>query len=549
MMLSHTFDETKVINHLKHFLPAQAPLKDFVHHNVLHFFQNTNFHAANELATKIFGYKTYLIINEYRALYESEEINDKTLDTIIIKHKGKENLNEFKFRLLYDNLHMSFSGRIGQVMHVWKDAYKVNLSKYIQPRLFRIISNYLDQGIALVEFPYKEASFLDNIRNIEQQSYFSYFIQKKGRARQWLLQNKNLNISDLLDVLVGQQEWYEDYLFDMCFEHPGWSGIVNIIEEQPESITKKRQITFKEFIILELLFQIDYLDDRFGQWKPLATTGIMPKNHLFDKIESDPPFELLKIWQEAYEWTYYQKILKALYSTNREIQAQDKSDRPKFQTVHCIDDREESFRRHLEYIAPQCETYSIAGFFNIDAYFQPQNSDYLLKISPTPTNPSHLILEQDSKLSYHIDRSLEVQKHSYFTGWLMAQPLGYWSAIKLISHFLKPHDNPATISAKNHIHADTSLKCDRKKDSEGDLLHVGFTIDEAVDRAEELLKSIGLINNFSKIIYIIGHGAGSTNNPYYAAYDCGACSGKPGSVNARVICYFLNKPEVRKKLL
>ena len=64
-------------------------------------------------------------------------------------------------------------------------------------------------------------------------------------------------------------------------------------------------------------------------------------------------------------------------------------------------------------------------------------------------------------------------------------------------------------------------------------------------RVESLLKSIGLVNNFAPIVYVIGHGASSVNNPHYAAYDCGACSGRAGSVNARVISQMANKPEVR----
>jgi uncharacterized protein YbcC (UPF0753/DUF2309 family) len=65
------------------------------------------------------------------------------------------------------------------------------------------------------------------------------------------------------------------------------------------------------------------------------------------------------------------------------------------------------------------------------------------------------------------------------------------------------------------------------------------------DRIEGLLRSIGLVDGFSPLVYLIGHGASSINNTHYAGYDCGACCGRPGSVNARVAAFMANYPEVR----
>ncbi|HEY5825217.1 MAG TPA: putative inorganic carbon transporter subunit DabA, partial [Cyclobacteriaceae bacterium] len=76
-------------------------------------------------------------------------------------------------------------------------------------------------------------------------------------------------------------------------------------------------------------------------------------------------------------------------------------------------------------------------------------------------------------------------------------------------------------------------------------LQIGFTIEEMATRVESLLKSIGLVKDFAPIVYVVGHGSSSVNNPHYAAYDCGACSGRAGSVNSRSVCFMANHPEVR----
>ena len=110
-----SFDEHAVLHHLAHFLPAQNPLKDFVHHNTLHAFQHKNFHKALQEATTIFGYKTYLSLEDFRQRYANLEINEKVLDKILIESKGQSNLDLWKEKLIHQNYDESINPRIGSL--------------------------------------------------------------------------------------------------------------------------------------------------------------------------------------------------------------------------------------------------------------------------------------------------------------------------------------------------------------------------------------------------------------------------------------------------
>ena len=63
-----TFNEADLIASLKHFLPTQTPLKDFIHHNSLHAFQEMKFYDAIFKASKIFGFEATLPLNDFRKL-------------------------------------------------------------------------------------------------------------------------------------------------------------------------------------------------------------------------------------------------------------------------------------------------------------------------------------------------------------------------------------------------------------------------------------------------------------------------------------------------
>ena len=253
--------------------------------------------------------------------------------------------------------------------------------------------------------------------------------------------------------------------------------------------------------------------------------------------------EIVSIWQEAFEWTYYDQVLAGIQQQNV---LPKKIAQKSFQALFCIDDRICSFRRYLEALDPNCETFGTPGFFSVEFFYQPLGGKFYTKLCPAPVTPKYLIKEVGEGKKLERDLNFSKHHHNFYTGWIMSQTLGFWSAIKLIFNIFKPSMTPATASSLKHIDKFSSLKVDFDALNQTENgLQIGFKVEEMAARVESLLRSIGLVKDFAEIIYVVGHGASSVNNPHYAAYDCGACSGRAGSVNGRVISQMANKPEVR----
>jgi uncharacterized protein YbcC (UPF0753/DUF2309 family) len=537
-------DLHKIVHDLKHYLPAQAPLKDFIHHNTLHAFQRLKFFDAIHHASSIFGYQVSLSVVEYRTLHDKKRVNDQILERVILNRKGAENLKTWKHKLLYNEYRKEEPPRIGKLRANWKKIYKIDLDSLVHTTLFRVICSYLDQGIAIWNFPVTNKGFLSSIREMERMSYTSLF---RGTRAKKMLINGNHNLNDLLKLVVGDERLFKSYLFDQQFAHQGWSGLASSVEDQPENLLDRRNISLEEVIIFELLLEIDALDYTFeNEWRPLGDSIAERPADLFEKLPYSEINEVLSLWQEAYEWSYYDQVLAGL----QKVTPAPVISKPSFQAMFCIDDRECSFRRHLEKTDPQCETFSTPGFFSVEFYFQPEQGKFYTKLCPAPVTPKYLIKEIGSTSKRDKDVHFTKHSHTLFRGWLISQTLGFWSALRLFINIFKPSASPATASSFSHMDKLSTLTIEAKDPSHKENnLQVGFTVDEMATRVENLLKSIGLTQRFASVVYVVGHGASSVNNPHYAAYDCGACSGRPGSVNARVFCHMANHPVVRELLV
>ncbi|MBP6623958.1 MAG: DUF2309 domain-containing protein [Chitinophagaceae bacterium] len=543
-----TFDLKQILNKLKHYLPSQTPLKDFIHHNSLHAFQGMKFYDGIFKASKIFGYQATLPLEDFRRLYEIGRINEEILERTIVDRKGKEYVAAWKEYTLHKAYDEHNEQRIGKLRAQWKFNFKIDLDNSVQPLLFRILSSYLDQGIAMWGFPMHDDGFLATIRMLEKNSFASLF--KTDHVRE-LLFLESCTIEDLLKKVVGDEAYFEQYLFDQQFSHRGWSGMVATLEIKPESLLDYKKISLQDLIFFELLLEIDCLENKLGaSFKPLCHYIAQEPIDLFADVEFTELQEVLKIWQDAFEWSYYDEILAGIQQNIRNKESKKiVQSSTSFQALFCIDERECSLRTHIEGVDKHAETFGCPGFFGVEFYFQAEHAKFYDKLCPAPVTPKYLIKEFDVSEKRKHDLFYTNKTHHIATGYLSALTFGFWAGYRLIKNLIKPTMSPAISNAFAHMNEQGKLTVENKDihDIENGL-QIGFTIDEMASRVQALLNGIGLIKDFAPIIYIVAHGSSSANNPHHGAHDCGACSGRPGSVNARVFAAMANHIEVRKIL-
>jgi uncharacterized protein YbcC (UPF0753/DUF2309 family) len=552
-MSNYSFNEDHVLHNLKHYLPSQQALKDFIHHNSLHAFQHMKFYDAIFKASKIFGYQTHLQLNEYRGLYKSGRIREDILKKQIAAKPGDATAWEEK--LLNRNYDTINHPNIGQLRKLWKDVYHLDLDNKVHPQLFRILCGFLDQGIAIAGFPVTGKNFTESIRDLEQNSFVSFF-KTKAVKEKFIL--GNYTVTELLQIIVGKQEYFEQYLFDQHFAHHGWSGFINALEDNPQTLLDNKKINFKEFVAFELLLELDALNHALGdKWQPLALHAAAPVNLLADVAKTELA-EVIEIWQNAFEWSYYDSVLKGILIANQRREQRYNgalkvvpfvTGPPSLQAVFCIDEREDSIRRHIEAVDKTAETFGAPGFFGVEFYFLQQGSKFYDKLCPAPVTPKYLIKESDAKTVTLQELIYTKHTHGMVSGFFLSIGFGFWAFAKKLQMLFRPKMSPAISNAYGHMDKQSVLTIENKSlDDVENGLQIGYTLDEMVTRAESFLRGIGLVKNFASIIYIVAHGSSSANNPHHGAHDCGACSGRPGATNARVQSFILNHTDVRARL-
>ena len=273
-----------------------------------------------------------------------------------------------------------------------------------------------------------------------------------------------------------------------------------------------------------------------------------------------------RLWQEAFERRLRHQTLDAL-AVNRTLEGAVQHKRPpRFQVLFCIDDREESLRRHLEELDPGVETFGVAGFFGVAMDYRGLDAARSAPLCPVVVTPAHVIEEEvhaaDLRLSRararrrglwaRLSHPFHLPSGDLLEGALLTPLLGLLATFPMAMQLLFPRLSARLWRvALAHLIPAPRTRIEpgsrsRALDSSGKAR--GFTFEEQADRVEATLRSVGLTSGFGELVLALGHGSRSVNNPHRSAYDCGACGGRDGGPNARLLAAMANRPEVRERL-
>lgn len=476
----------------------------------------------------------------------------------------------------------------------WEKHHNFLFSQSVHPFITRLIGSYLDQGQSFWGNPFSQEGFWKFVSyDLEQTGSFLSGWQKifaeKVRKYQGPCSG-DIILSELREMKIPAELW-EKYLLDILFDLKGWSGMVNKLETEPwQATVKAPKIELADYIAVVLLmesavdaffsgaFSVDLglvrqrkeeirlsgfqlslglyqittamnLDSRWVQ--RLSKTDALA---IVDGVDSAEHEHLVRLWHEAFEHHYHRTALNALMSRE---DRKEESTKPDAQILFCIDDREESIRRHVEEVNSALRTYGVVGFFGVDMKFSSYKHDRLIAQCPPVVTPTKIVTEVpvDRKQGSFFDKLNNIlgitdlgfyyQSRTLFRGVLATLILGTLSVVPMFLQVFFPEQSKRIkggifrlvgAELKTEIHIEKT-----------DETH-GYDIDQMANIVKYVLDQCGIRTDFAAIVVLLSHGSSSNNNPFRQAYGCGACGGNAGIPNSRAFGKMANDPRVRKRL-
>ncbi|WP_226021456.1 DUF2309 domain-containing protein [Halomicrobium salinisoli] len=529
------------------------PLHSFVTANPLAGLEDRPFHRAVSEAEDLFGGRGYPHPSVFRQAWETGQIDPgvlrEELDARGVDGDPEALLKEMAADEASDGTDGDADSPTDEVDRV--------LSKWL--------AAFLDQGQAEWAMPDREAGFYAAWRELAPHDGDVPDCQRASD----LPETATEALESALDGLP--EDRWED-----VFEHhlaalPGWTGLVKQREDaDADPWQDECPVSLREYLAVRLT-----LADLLGApIEPAETPGDV------DDADEAP---LEEVWLSAWEKSYRDRLVGGLDDDVEESSAGSDGSRPAAQLVFCIDTRSEIIRRHIEAAGPY-DTHGYAGFFGVPMRYEGYDSDVAVDACPPIVDPEHRVHDRPAEdcrgdaSAYdgwrhlvsagrkHL-KSLKTNVAAAFTfvegagsayGAAMAGRTLLPAAVHDLTDAVDertpdPHefcaptvDSETRPEGESRTGTGSAATRDHEAHADGGL-PTGMTLEEKASYAEAAFDLMGW-EEFARLVVFTGHASETTNNPFDASLDCGACAGNPGGPSARVLAEICNDPEVRSVL-
>lgn len=556
-------DVEAALGRIRHVLPRQGPIKDFVHHNTLHAFERLPFHLGVAAGARLYGARAAMPQDFYLTAYRDGRIPASALDRALESAFDDEAERASARRrmlagaldepqpssLARNGLRAAWTGRLGGVP----------LHRRSQLDVLRLVGGFFDQGLSLWRMPGADRLGLwACVRALVEESALPVPPLDTPVTRGLVALPAPRAVQSALARMVRDPEEHERYLLETLLALPGWSGLVAECERDPGLLLSPRRASLVDLAAVVLVTEVGCLERGLGaDFEPLDLPT--PSEGTFPTYEGPRPQSeseaLFAVWQEAFEWSYGAPFLGGLAANA----AARRAPRPAADVwaVFCIDERSCSIRRHVEELSPRIDTFGTPGFFGLDFMYRGAGDAIASKHCPAPVRPRHLIVEElddpdeggPRREPKWTDGLPFEDRSTFFRGFFLSYALGLGAAARLALSVLKPSLAPVEVAPLSTVDRTAHFRLLRDGDARSaDGLLLGYSPEELAERLASVIETCGTGGDFPDLVALFGHGASSANNPYFAAYNCGACSGRSGAPNARAFAKAGNRPEVRAAL-
>ncbi len=416
---------------------------------------------------------------------------------------------------------------------------------------------HYDEGQAAWKNPWKDASLYSAWQDAAQLSRRMEFLGIKGFQAfvADLPTNPQQAIRVLLHMLKVPSSHTRQFLLTEAFAVAGWASYLRYRVWEAEAAGRKDDDLIG-LVAIRLAYDVALSRVPGVAWSlPLWPADAKPVGS-HAKLPTPAGDVLARyVVQVATEQIYRRVLLQKLAANSGTSRTQD---RKTLQMVFCIDVRSEVMRRHLESVDAAIETFGFAGFFGLALEYVPIGFAKGTPQCPVLLQPGFQVHESlrgidesasrevvQKRIGIRQDRKLwKAFQGSAISCFSFVEALGLPYLGKLFTDSMlwtRP------VSGANADGLPSSLQAQLGPDVCAGH-NRGLDANRRIDLAEGMLRNLGLVSGFARIVALCGHASDVTNNPYRAALDCGACGGHSGEPNARVAASLLNDLDVRLAL-